>query len=131
MTKELPLEKYHHYLLFESYGKDGCAFCKPLVSNSLDSGFRRSAFAQTAVSEHGTLPSVQRLIALDRVEGGLIDPRDAERQSRFELEGRDLVATFRGRWTLDEQLDLMESYRLKFESCCSHSMRARMQIERR
>jgi len=131
MADELPVDIYHQDLLFEAYGASGCDFCMPIVSNSLDSGFRRSAFAQSAVSAHGTLPSVQRLIALNRIEGGLIDPQDGERQSRFGLEGQDLLATFRGQWTLDEQLDLMEAYRLKFNSCCTHSMRARMRIERR
>ena len=117
MADELPVDIYHQDLLFEAYGASGCDFCMPIVSNSLDSGFRRSAFAQSAVSAHGTLPSVQRLIALNRIEGGLIDPQDGERQSRFGLEGQDLLATFRGQWTLDEQLDLMEAYRLKFNSC--------------
>jgi hypothetical protein len=129
MANELSLDTYNSDLIFEAYGAPSCSFCEPLVLNVIN-GPQRSVFGQTAVSAYATLPSVQRLIALDYVDGGLIDPLDGQRQSRFGLEGQDLLATFRGQWTLDEQLDLMEAYRLKFESCCSHSMRARMRIER-
>jgi hypothetical protein len=120
-------------LLFEAYGAPGCAYCAPIVQNTVP-GKIRSAFAQDAVRAHGTLAAVSSLNALDR-EGALIDPANSERQARFydertAFEYPDLCVKFKGPWTLDEQLDLMEALRLQFTHNCSHSVRARMRIER-
>ena len=140
-------DMYRYDLLFESYGAPGCAFCYRLINDSGRPPNSRSAFAQEAVSVHGTLPRIRSLIPLERVEGGLADPLadssdigNGAREARFRLEGgltgsgmacKDITVRFNGHWSLEEQLDLMEALRQGLEAGCDHSWRARMRIERR
>ena len=137
MSSSIP-DDHRCNLLFEAYGAPGCAFCAPIVHNAFDSRLNcRSAFAQDAVRAHGTVAAVTSLDALNRYEGALVDPGNSERQARFYsvppnpgFVNPDLCVKFYGPWMLAEQLDLMEAFRLHFTRNCSHSVRARMCIER-
>ncbi len=120
-------------LLFEAYGAPGCVFCNSLASIA-DGGLynhSHSTFAQEAVLAYGRLPGVKSLLALHVCEGGLVDPTDDTRQARFHMTmGYECTVRFKGLWLLDEQLDVMKAMQQGFEARCSHSMRARMRIER-
>jgi hypothetical protein len=135
-TEQKPLfmfeDTYTYDLLFEAYGAPGCVFCNSLASNIADGGLNnRSTFAQEAVLAYGTLHGVKSLLALHVYEGGLVDPTDDTRQARFHMTmGYECTVRFRGLWLLDEQLDVMKAMQQGFEARCSHSMRARMRIER-
>lgn len=118
-------------LLFEAYGAPGCNFCNSLLDYNTPN--QRSIFAQEAVFAYGTLLKIKSLIPLDCVEGGLVDPADNTRQTRFHITRRppfECTLAFRGLWLLGEQLDVLKAMHEGFTAHCSHSIRARMRIER-